>query len=922
MTDAIKVLVVEDDEVDRMAIRRALNRGSNAVEIIEVEDCQSAIAALEQHRDLECVFLDYRLPDNDGLQLVQQIRALKLLVPLVVLTGQGDEQIAVDLMKAGASDYLSKEKVSPENLTQSLHRAIRVYRAEKEAARATARLRESEERYRLVLEGSNEGIWDWNLQSRVLYYNDRLREILGLATSNLPLTPSQFCQLVHGQDRDRLKLALKTHLEQQTEQIEVEFRLFQYCSGEERYCILRGKAQRATGGKPQRLSGVMIDITERRRAEERSLFLAEASKLLSTSLNYQSTLENLARLAVPRLADWCAIDLVDPEQTYNSPETLKRIAVAHVDPKKSALVWALQRYLDPGGCCCVLRTGRPDACFEVSPQRLQEMAEDEHHLALLQQLNLRSYLCVPLQVKEQVLGTLLFAWSESARRYSKADLLLAEDLARRAGLAIENARLYQQAQEASNSLRKALWILGEQQQQLRTLQRLTNLLNQRLSNLPELLRVMAESTCNAVAGAQVCFIALYDPEVEQILLTVMAGQGADDLKLEAAFSPQEGVLHSVFETGKPQLIQNPDRQGDLPAAIYAVPIASMQSGRLGILAVGNWDNDSTFDEEDQRLLTAVGEQAAIAIENARLIKALEEREERLERQNQILAEQNTALEEQRRQIQLQNLKLLEAARLKSQFLATMSHELRTPMNAIIGFSQLLLRQGGETLKPSHQQMLERILSNGKTLLALINDILDLSKMEAGHLEIRPQKLNLQDLVAATLAELQSLAEEKHLNLALHSQLENPEVFNDSTRLRQILINLLSNAIKFTETGGVTVTICELTPDCLELTVQDTGIGMSQEQQAQIFEEFRQVDQTTTRKYSGTGLGLAITKSLIQLMQGQIAVESELGKGSTFRIQLPRQVQAYAPGNDDLSSPNINRFLLDQFKTTRQKRQLY
>ena len=291
-----------------------------------------------------------------------------------------------------------------------------------------------------------------------------------------------------------------------------------------------------------------------------------------------------------------------------------------------------------------------------------------------------------------------------------------------------------------------------------------------------------------------------------------------------------------------------------------------------------------------------------------MIRALEEQETRLEFQNEMLAQQNQELESQRQQVLrqnqelesqrqqvlLQNLQLLEAARLKSQFLATMSHELRTPMNAVIGFSQLLLRQRQSSLTSQQEDMVERILNNGKNLLTLINEILDLSKIEAGRLELKLEKFNLVKLLRATLEELRSLADEKYLELDIQADLKNPNVSNDSVRLRQIFVNLLSNAIKFTEQGKVQVEVKEIASERLVIIVKDTGIGIAPDDLEHIFEEFRQLDQTTTRKYSGTGLGLAITESLVQLMHGKITVESEVGKGSTFLIELPRQVPADAP----------------------------
>jgi signal transduction histidine kinase len=212
------------------------------------------------------------------------------------------------------------------------------------------------------------------------------------------------------------------------------------------------------------------------------------------------------------------------------------------------------------------------------------------------------------------------------------------------------------------------------------------------------------------------------------------------------------------------------------------------------------------------------------------------------------------------------------------------------MNAVIGFAQVLLRQRTATLTTQQVDMVERILNNGKNLLALINDILDLSKIEAGRLEFKREEFNLTELVLTTIAELRPLAEQKQLPLEVHAKLDNPIVVNDSTRLRQVLINLLSNAIKFTETGSVEVRVSEISPIQLVISVKDTGIGIAESDLEHIFEEFRQVDQGTTRKHGGTGLGLAITKSLVHMMQGKITVESKLGQGSTFRVELPRQVR--------------------------------
>ncbi len=271
--------------------------------------------------------------------------------------------------------------------------------------------------------------------------------------------------------------------------------------------------------------------------------------------------------------------------------------------------------------------------------------------------------------------------------------------------------------------------------------------------------------------------------------------------------------------------------------------------------------------------------------------------QKLQESHELLVRQNQALEEQRQQIQLQNLQLIEAARLKSQFLAMMSHELRTPLNAILGFSQLLQRPNKDPLPPKQAEMVQRIHSNGKHLLEMINEILDLSKIEVGRLDLNPAPFNLLEVINSTLEEVHSLLEEKNLHLVSRIHLTQPEVFNDAGRVRQVLVNLLSNAIKFTDCGQVEIEVQELGSDRLAISIRDTGIGIAASELEHIFEAFRQVNQTTTRRHLGTGLGLAITDSLVKMMSGTIAVESQVGQGSTFRIELPRSVPMPMPSGE-------------------------
>lgn len=243
-------------------------------------------------------------------------------------------------------------------------------------------------------------------------------------------------------------------------------------------------------------------------------------------------------------------------------------------------------------------------------------------------------------------------------------------------------------------------------------------------------------------------------------------------------------------------------------------------------------------------------------------------------------------------VELQNIKLEESSRLKSRILAVLSHELRTPLNAVIGFSDLLLRLNKNQFTPQSLNIVETIIRNGKELLKLINNMLDFAGLEEGKITLNLQKFNIKELIGKITEDLCFFANKKNIGLETHINIQNIIVINDPIRLQQLLTNLIYNAIKFTETGSVSVELEELNEDKIIITIQDTGIGISEIDLKYIFHAFWQVNQTKTRTSQGTGLGLAIVKDLLDLMGGIITVETLLGEGSTFRVELPRAVNSY------------------------------
>lgn len=250
----------------------------------------------------------------------------------------------------------------------------------------------------------------------------------------------------------------------------------------------------------------------------------------------------------------------------------------------------------------------------------------------------------------------------------------------------------------------------------------------------------------------------------------------------------------------------------------------------------------------------------------------------------------TSLKEVNKELEIANEKAREATRLKSQFLATMSHELRTPLNAIIGYTELQLAGITGEMNDMQRQYQERVFANSKNLLQLINDILDLSKIEAGRMELIHEPFELQSWVDEVVAQNRVLADEKGLAFLVDVDVRIPRyLIGDVGRLRQILVNLLSNAFKFTNVGHVKLSIRQQSKNTWAIIVEDTGIGIPPHKLETIFDEFHQVDNSSTREYGGTGLGLAIVRKLAMTTGGNIRVSSVVGEGSQFIVTLPLEI---------------------------------
>ena len=327
-----------------------------------------------------------------------------------------------------------------------------------------------------------------------------------------------------------------------------------------------------------------------------------------------------------------------------------------------------------------------------------------------------------------------------------------------------------------------------------------------------------------------------------------------------------------------------------PKSILCTPL--INQGRLiGIIYLENNSTAGAFTSERLEVVNLLYSQAAISIENAHLYKNIKKANEQLENYNedlrQMVEERTQALQEKNQELEVANAQVQEANNRKSQFMANMSHELRTPLNSIIGFSEVLLEKMFGELNDKQEEYLDDVVSSGRHLLSLINDILDLSKVEAGKMELEVGEFSLRTVLEGSLVMVREQALGHGITLSLDIADDIDTLVGDERKIKQILFNLLSNAVKFTPDKGKVGIQAKKIVGTIRVAVWDTGIGIAREEQQKIFEEFHQArDAGLSAKTEGTGLGLSLSKRFVEMHGGEISVESMPGVGSTFTFTLP------------------------------------
>jgi PAS domain S-box-containing protein len=741
----------------------------------------------------------------------------------------------------------------------------------REAAHAS--MKDSELRYRalsrrleVILDGIGEGVTVQDRTGKLVFANTQGAHLCGISSARELLETPVTEIIARFEIFDEAGMAVQPDtfpgrrvLRGETPHPTI-MRVREKSTGREWWNRVTATAVLGEDGLPELAVNIMHDVTGERLQRARDKYLADATGALSSSLITEEMLGNLAGVLAPGIADWCSIYLLEGEH-------LAHVATAHRDDAKSRIAREFRGKYPPtmenaAELWKVIHTGASAVFNHITDEMLVRSAPDPAVLATLRQVGMRAAIIAPIQVRERVVGILVLVSAEQNRQYKSADVTLAEEVGRRAGVALENAHLYKTTEsdlDAMTRLHKIGSLFLSHQQQLQ----------------PVLTEIVDAAI--AICGSDFGDIQLLDSKSSHLKIvahrgfpqwrvdyfdSVSAGTAAcGTALLRAERVIVEDVEKSPIFVGTP-LLEVQQKSG--VRAVVSTPIVSRTGKTLGIFST-HYKRPHRPDNRTLRLLDLLAQHAGDIIERANTERALEE-----------------------------------ANRAKDEFLATVSHELRTPLSAILGWATLLKDR---VTDPSIAKPIQVIHRNAEAQTKIIDDILDVSRIISGKFSLEPKPADLVAISREAIEVVRQAATAKKITLSLKSTSDVCLLVADPERLQQVLWNLLSNAVKFTGDGGKIRVEVKQDGSALTVTVTDTGKGIEPDFLPYVFDRFKQADSTTTRRTGGLGLGLALVRHIVELHGGHVTAASEgLGKGATFAITLPVRAVIPATSRTGDSSP--------------------
>jgi PAS domain S-box-containing protein len=769
-------------------------------------------------------------------------------------------------------------------------------------------------RLKIALNSGAIGCWEWEIVNNIVTWDERMYELYGIPVGTTVVFET-FVNSLYPDDR-QVTLTLVQEAVAGKAEYDMEFRVI-HPDGSIHFLKCYGVVVRDDQGNPLRIIGVNFEITAQKQSEqtirqqiEKETLLRQITQHIRDSLDLQTIFDT----ACQEIREFIQVDRVGIfrfylESGYNNGEF---VAESVKEGLSSVLSIPIHDHCFGADYAQRYTQGHFQAVNDVLQSDLQDC-----HKAVLTQFQIRANLVIPLLLGEELWGLLCIHTCDSPRIWQADEIDLIQQIAGQLAIAIQQGDLYNQihAELITRHLAEEKILLELRRKQLlgEIIQSVRDSLD-----ITEILVNVTQKTLEILHCDRVIVFQLFPDGKSKITEESVSDQFASlkNLHWEDEVWSQE-VLDSYWQ-GIPRIVPDVmnDRwidclveystQGQIQSKIVAPIlqearnqedhrwISSDKKDRLwGVLVVHSCGKKRVWQDEEAEIVQQIADQLAIAIQQADLFNRLKQKQEKLTQTNEALA--------------LSNEDLARATRLKDEFLANMSHELRTPLTAILGMSESLQENIFGEINPSQEKAIQLIEKSGEHLLTLINDILDLSKIEAGQLELEFSSASIQYLCENSIMFVKQMAFSKNIELQTRIAENIDPIRVDELRIRQALINLLSNAIKFTPQGGKVTLAVELEGEEILFSVTDTGIGISPENLDKLFQPFVQIDSRLNRQYAGTGLGLVLVKRIITKHGGRVVVTSRAGEGSCFAFRLPYvpSPREFAPERLDTSSPSTS-----------------